>query len=98
MAINIVVYKNGESPLFDACQSGKKDLVEYLVEHKAEINTKNELGETPLFKACESGKKDIVEYLVDHGADINNKEKWSCETPLFKAVKSGKKRFNRIFN
>jgi len=30
--------KDGTSPLFNACYSGNKDLVEYLVKHGANIN------------------------------------------------------------
>jgi len=54
--------------LFNACSSGNKDLVEYLVEHKAEINNENKNGETPLFYALKSENKDLVEYLKKQGA------------------------------
>jgi len=43
----------GEIPLFKACKSGNKDIVEYLVEQveqRANINKENEIGETPLFR------------------------------------------------
>jgi len=63
--------KYGETPLFYACNSGKIDLVEYLVKHGADINKRNKYGNTPLFNACESGNKDLVEYFVtEYGVDI----------------------------
>jgi len=61
----------GETELFRACESGNKDLVEYLVKHRVDINKENWNGETVLFRACESGNKDLVKFLVEYGADIN---------------------------
>ena len=64
MDINEVVYMDCETPLFDACESGNKELVEYLVEHGLDINKENEDDETPLLIDCESENKDLVEYFV----------------------------------
>jgi len=59
-----IVYENGNVPLFDACRSGNKELVEYLVEHGADICKSGCNDETPLFDACYSGNKELVKYLV----------------------------------
>ena len=41
---------NGDTPLFMECESGNKDLVEYLVvKYGVNINQENKYGETPLF-------------------------------------------------
>jgi len=57
--------------LFNACESGIKEAVKYLVEHGADINKENKFGWTPIFIACQKGHINIVKYLVEHGADIN---------------------------
>jgi ankyrin repeat protein len=59
-------------------------LVQYLIEHGADINKENNEGETPLFKACRWGYDNeiIVQYLIENGADINKKNN-EGETPLF---------------
>ncbi|ORX78887.1 hypothetical protein BCR32DRAFT_188661, partial [Anaeromyces robustus] len=39
---------NNETPLFSACESGNKTIVEYLVKHGADINKENKKGVIPL--------------------------------------------------
>jgi ankyrin repeat protein len=41
--------------------------VELLLDHKAEVNAKDNFGWTPLHFAAQRGYKDIVEYLRQHG-------------------------------
>ena len=85
--INIDQY-NSSFYLFNACKSGNKSAVNFLLEHGADINIETKDGQTPIFNACESGYLAIVKYLVEHGADINkvNVAGW---TPLFYACKEG---------
>jgi ankyrin repeat protein len=56
--------------------------VEYLVDHGADVNAKNENGETPLHYAASNGHLPIVQYLVQHGANMNIGT-WKGETPLY---------------
>jgi len=73
------------------CSRGKEinsTKVEFLVEHGADINGKDNLGETPLIKACRSGKEAIVKYFIEHGADVNKKNKRG-ETPLIISCEMG---------
>ncbi|VDI60926.1 Hypothetical predicted protein [Mytilus galloprovincialis] len=65
-AFDVVV---GSSPLHIACFMGRKDVVNCLLDHNANINQKKEDGTTPLFYACEVGHEDIVRLLLDRGAD-----------------------------
>ena len=58
-------------PLHDACRRGHIEIVEYLVEHGANVNVSDNDGITPLHDACRGGHKEIVEYLVEHGANVN---------------------------
>ncbi|CAG2239053.1 ANKRD28 [Mytilus edulis] len=59
----------GSSPLHIACFMGRKDVVNCLLDHNANINQKKEDGTTPLFYACEVGHEDIVQLLLHKGAD-----------------------------
>ncbi|KAL6604296.1 ankyrin repeat-containing domain protein [Neocallimastix sp. 'constans'] len=77
---NLVVYlidNDGKAPLFKACESGKKDLIEYLVvKHKIDINKETKNDKTPLLNAIRSENKDLVEYLIENGADINKENEY----------------------
>ncbi|KAG4092671.1 hypothetical protein H8356DRAFT_1343245 [Neocallimastix lanati (nom. inval.)] len=57
--------------------NGNKDLVEFLIKHRININKENRKNaEAPLFNTCR------IEYLVEHGLEINI-ENWNDETPLY---------------
>ena len=71
--------------MFNACSSGNKRLVKYLVEHGADINIPNNTDRTPLFNACFIKNEELVKYLVEIGADIN-KQNDNGVTPLFMSV------------
>ena len=47
------------------------DMVKYLLEHRANVNKKNNNDETSLIIACKQGHITIVKYLVENGADVN---------------------------
>lgn len=48
------------------------ELVTFLVEQGADINSRGLLGRTPLHVAAERGHLDTVKYLINKGADINS--------------------------
>ena len=56
-----------------AAQEGHLNIVEYLVNQKADINAKDKDKWTPLHCAAEKGHLSVVEYLVNQKADINAK-------------------------
>jgi len=74
--------------LCGACYAWLIDIVDFFVEHEADINEKNDDGITPLFVACHKVHLDVVEYLVEHGADINKRDNNSY-TPLQIACQEG---------
>jgi len=49
------------------------DIVEYLVEHGANINQPDNYGYTALHDAAGAGNFEVVQYLVDKGADTEGK-------------------------
>ena len=65
MQILIKKNKDNQTPLFNACRSGNKNLVKYLVEPRTSIDIEDRYGETPLFDACASGNKDLIKYLIE---------------------------------
>lgn len=48
-------------------------MIEYLLEHGADIQTKDCDGQSPLHRAASSGSIDSVKMLVKMGADIGAK-------------------------
>ena len=73
------------APLHIAAKNGFYDLVDLLIDKKADLNILDAKRRTPLNIAAESGYLDIVELLLDNGADIN-KEDIQGYTPLNTAV------------
>src|SRR5213075_36449 len=58
-------------PLAFAARSGKTDLAELLLEHKADINTPDDAGQTPLHWALYGDKEeDMVNLLLSKGANV----------------------------
>jgi hypothetical protein len=72
---------SGGTPLHLAAGFGHKEVVQLLLDFKAEVDAKNKNGYTPLYVAARSGQKDVVELLLAHGADINAKDN-NGQTPL----------------
>ncbi|MFZ1084015.1 MAG: ankyrin repeat domain-containing protein [Terracidiphilus sp.] len=75
----------GQTPLHIAAFNDHKDVAEFLLASKADVNAKAKNGSTPLHLAAAKGNKDIVELLLANKADINavDNEGWS---PLHSAV------------
>jgi len=69
----------GQTPLHIAAFNDRKDVVEFLLASKADVNAKAKNGSTPLHLAAAAGHKDIVELLLNAKADIDalDNEGWS---------------------
>jgi len=65
----------GWTPLHFASDKGFLSIVEYLVNQKADVNSKNNDGQTPLHLAIEKDQENIVEYLVELKININSRDK-----------------------
>jgi ankyrin repeat protein len=57
--------------LIFASGAGQSDVVNYLVEHGADVNARDADNWTALMMASSTGQSDIVNYLVEHGANVN---------------------------
>lgn len=71
--VNIAAIENGETPIFGAVRKQRLEMVDLLIESKADITVKNVYGETPLKLAVSGNKSDlkIVKLLLESGADVN---------------------------
>ena len=58
------------TPLHHACHAGQLDVVEYLIDHGAEIDATTMNGGTPLTRAIESSRDNVVEYLIGKGCKV----------------------------
>jgi ankyrin repeat protein len=78
------------TPLLLACQGRNCVAVaKLLIEHGADVNTKNEFGDTPLHGVAEVGGF-VLKLLLENGADIHTKNVHGL-TPFDVAVKVGQK-------
>lgn len=72
------------APIHSACAISHFDIAKLLIEHGADINTKQMHGVTPLHSAAHNGQEKLAKFLIDNGADINAKMD-NGNTPLFMA-------------
>ena len=85
---------NMESPLLkttalmSAVIMNHPDIVQVLLEHGADANTKTSNGLTALTMAA-LGHTEIVKLLLSHGADMNAKDAMMGDTALIAAAQSG---------
>jgi hypothetical protein len=78
----------GESPLVVAARSGHERVVEFMLDHNADINGVTSLGTSPLHAAAEGDHQGIVLTLLNRGANINSVD-LGGNTPLNGAVNEG---------
>ncbi|NXJ15605.1 TNKS2 protein, partial [Odontophorus gujanensis] len=64
-------------------------VVEYLLQHGADVHAKDKGGLVPLHNACSYGHYEVAELLVKHGAVVNVADLWKF-TPLHEAAAKGK--------
>ena len=66
--------RDDESPLYFAARlwyDGARAIIELLLEHGAEVNSKSYEGMTPLHRVAHEADPTLMELLLDHGADIH---------------------------
>ena len=86
-----VVNTDGFTPLHAAVESENPEVVRYLLQRGAKINTATvQDGTTPLHTACYKGNKEIAQILIVAGANIEAKTVHGA-TPLVTATFYGKK-------
>ncbi len=74
--------------LHEAVGSGRKELVQCLLDKGADVNAKEQRGWTPLHMAVDAGAWNIVELLLAKGAAVNAEDSQGA-TPFWYAKKRG---------
>ncbi|XP_006006371.1 poly [ADP-ribose] polymerase tankyrase-2 isoform X1 [Latimeria chalumnae] len=77
------------TPLHFAAGYNRVSVVEYLLQHGADVHAKDKGGLVPLHNACSYGHYEVTELLVRHGAVVNVADLWKF-TPLHEAAAKGK--------
>ena len=65
----------GFTVLHVAAEKGNLEIVQYLVEHGADVKAKNTYETTVLHYGAGSGNMKLVQWLVKQGADVKAKDK-----------------------
>ena len=76
------------TPLQLSVRAGHITVVQLLVAHGADINSRSAYKSTPLHIALQEGHLEIAKWLLDRGADVNSKGKGGV-TPLHIAASEG---------
>ena len=83
-------YRNASSEFYDACVSHRNlHYAKHLLEHGADLNTRDMNGSTPLhvacYDACHDKDKKVVLFLIQHGANTSTINRhgstpllWAC--------------------
>ena len=80
---------DGSTPLHVACEYGFADIVQLLIDSKANINARMNDGTTAIMLACQSGHLPIVQMLVSTGHCNEAMQRLDGVTPLFLVVQHG---------
>ena len=86
--LNKIKDSEGKTPLSNACYNDNIEVAKFLIEHGADVNSKDRDWYTPLYWACYKENIELVKLLLEQGADVDSKNK-KGETPLYWACKKG---------
>ena len=68
-------HSDGLTVLHHACQNGKLELVQYLVDNHPDMLTiRDKTGKSPFLETGFSGSVDILKYLISRGCDVYGKD------------------------
>ncbi|XP_076079353.1 uncharacterized protein LOC143049638 [Mytilus galloprovincialis] len=76
------------SPLYMASAYGYTEVVQMLINKKADINKCKDTGVSPLYIACQEGHTEVVQMLTNNKADINKCDDKEV-SPLYIACQEG---------
>lgn len=80
---------DGTLPLIKACQAGRADLVEALIEAGADLGGLDRFGNDALWAACYNGDPATISALLKAGIDLNRRNPGGA-TALIYAASAGK--------
>nr|VZI28361.1 unnamed protein product [Spirometra erinaceieuropaei] len=95
--INAQIETNRNTALTLACFQGQHEVVQLLVERKANIEHRAKTGLTPLMEAASGNHVKVGKILLDHGADVNALPVLSSrDTALTIAADKGRTEFVKL--
>ncbi len=86
--INRAEGSKNQTALHIAAGENRLKIAQFLIEHQADINARDNMGLTPLHWAAYNGNLDMVAYMLQHNANINAADIHGL-TPLHLAVQYG---------
>ena len=75
--------------LHQAAEQDKQEIADYLIQHRAEVDTKNDNGLTPLHIAASYNSVEVAKLLLEHRAEVNTKDNDGL-TPLYIAARDNR--------
>jgi hypothetical protein len=72
--------------IFSAAANGEVQLLNYLLAHGVDVNTRGQYGESPLGAAAAAGQMEAAGMLIARGAHLNDRTDITLETPLTEAA------------
>jgi ankyrin repeat protein len=70
----------------DATRQNNLEKVRLLLEHGADINSKDEYGQTALMNAAHGGQLELVRLLIEKGADLNTRAKYNLTALMLSLI------------
>ena len=86
--VNLGNLHDGITPLHDAAREGDRDVVAFVLQKGAQVDSRSDKGTTPLMRAAVGGSVPTIRCLIAFGADVTLKDKAGATAERF-AVKYG---------
>jgi len=67
---HLVNPKTGETPIYEAIRNLRRDNIDILIQHRANLNFQDRTGKTPLMRVSDLNQYDIAYKMIKAGADI----------------------------
>ena len=95
--VNQAEQRHGDTPLMRSAQNGHREVVQLLLQARAEVNAANKRGETALSMAATNDHSQVVELLLAAGADAGIKDRLGA-TALMHATANGARDAVRVLS
>ena len=86
--VNLGNLHDGITPLHDAAREGDRDVVAFVLQKGAQVDSRSDKGTTPLMRAAVGGSVPAIRCLIAFGADVTLTDKAGATAERF-AVKYG---------
>ena len=83
--VNLGNLHDGITPLHDAAREGDRDVVAFVLQKGAQVDSRSEKGTTPLMRAAVGGSVPAIRCLIAFGADVTLTDKAGATAERFAA-------------